>query len=201
MKPQFPHDRVVFFSDAVFAIAITLLVIEIKIPTPEQVEAYGMLGVLNHLIPLLIAFFISFLVTALFWRWHLIIMNFVKHVDNKLIWLNIWLLMFVALLPFSSGFYSEYFDSNATFVIYCADLACIGLTSYQLTRYIIKKENLAEVVGIAQAQWMKLRALIVPVVFLVCIPLTFISPIAGRTGFVLIFILQFAGSRYYRNRV
>ncbi len=200
MQPKFPHDRVVFFSDAVFAIAITLLVIEIKIPTHDQIEAIGMSGVLSHLIPLFIGFLISFLVTGLFWRWHLILMGFVKHIDNKLVWLNIWLLLFVALLPFSSGFYSEYFNLNATFFLYCTDLACIGFFSYLMTAYVVKKENLAETLGKVQARWMKQRALIVPIVFLLCIPMTFIFPWAGRLGFLLIFILQFAGGRYYKNK-
>ncbi len=200
MQFKYPHDRVVFFSDAVFAIAITLLVIEIKIPTHEQIVAMGMSEVLSHLIPLFIGFLISFLVTALFWRWHLILMNFVKQVDNKLVWLNVWLLLFVALLPFSSGFYSEYFSSNAPFVIYCIDLAFIGFFSYWMTAYVVKKENLTETLGKAQARWMKQRALIVPVVFLICIPLALILPQLGRLGFILIFVLQFIGTRYYKGK-
>lgn len=200
MQFKYPHDRVVFFSDAVFAIAITLLVIEIKIPTHDQIVAMGMSEVLSHLIPLFIGFLISFLVTALFWRWHLILMNFVKHVDNKLVWLNVWLLLFVALLPFSSGFYSEYFNSNAPFFIYCIDLAFIGFFSYWMTTYVVKKENLTETLGKAQARWMKQRALIVPVVFLLCIPLALISPQLGRLGFILIFVLQLIGTRYYKGK-
>jgi len=200
MQFKYPHDRVVFFSDAVFAIAITLLVIEIKIPTHEQIHELGMSGVLSKLIPLFIGFLISFLVTALFWRWHLIIMHYVKSVDNKLIWLNVWLLLFVALLPFSSGFYSENFGSNWPFFLYCIDLALIGLFTYSITAYVIKKENLAEMLGTKQAQWMRLRALITPVVFLLCIPLALISPIVGRFGFVLIFVFQFIGTRYYRGK-
>lgn len=200
MVLKYPHDRVVFFSDAVFAIAITLLVIEIKIPTHDQIHELGMSGVLSKLIPLFIAFLISFLVTALFWRWHLVIMNFVKTIDNRLIWLNVWLLLFVALLPFSSGFYSENFASNGPFFIYCADLALIGFFSYFITSYVIKKEKLAESVGKAQARWMAQRALIVPVVFVLCIPLAMLSPLVGRLGFTLIFVFQVIGERYYRNK-
>src|SRR5436190_6795291 len=106
MNMKFPTDRVVYFSDAVFAIAITLLVIEIKIPTHEQIEVLGYAGVLNKLIPLFIGFFITFMVTVIFWRSHLSMFHQVKEIDNTLLWTNILLLMFVALLPFSSGFYS-----------------------------------------------------------------------------------------------
>lgn len=200
MQFKYPHDRVVFFSDAVFAIAITLLVIEIKIPTHEQIHELGMGGVLSKLIPLFIAFLISFLVTALFWRWHLIVMHYVKNIDNRLLWLNVWLLLFVALLPFSSGFYSENFSSNWPFFLYCIDLALVGLFTYAITAYVIRKENLTETLGKKQAQWMRLRALITPIVFLSCIPLAILSPMFGRLGFLLIFVFQMIGARYYRNK-
>lgn len=200
MQLKYPHDRIVFFSDAVFAIAITLLVIEIKIPTHEQIHELGMNGVIDRLFPLLIGFFISFMVTALFWRWHLVIMNLVKTIDNTLVWLNVWLLLFVALLPFSSGFYSENFGDNAPFFIYCVDLALIGFFSFLITAYVAKKEKLAETVGKYQVRWMKQRALLVPIIFLLCIPLAFISPLFSRLGFLLIFVMQVIGTRYYRGK-
>lgn len=200
MKPKFPHDRVVFFSDAVFAIAITLLVIEIKIPTHQQIAEQGMQGSIAHLFPLFIGFLISFLVTGLFWRWHLIIMNLIKEVDNTIVWLNVWLLLFVALLPFSSGFYSEYFASTAPFIIYCLDVACIGLMSFWLTVYISRKEGLVKTLGKMEVQKMKARAMAVPIVFLLCVPLSLISPLAGRLGFILIFVLQMAIEFYFKRK-
>ena len=201
MNLKFPTDRVVYFSDAVFAIAITLLVIEIKIPTHDQIEALGYAGVLKHLIPLFIGFFITFFVTALFWRTHLVLFHLVKEVDNTLLWINVWMLLFVALLPFTTGFYSENFGSSFPFFFYCAHLAVIGLVNFRLTHYIVKKENLSESMGKLQAKWMQQRALIVPIVFLLCIPLTFLSAWAGRFGFILIFVFLSIGSRYYKKKI
>jgi len=201
MNVKFPTDRVVYFSDAVFAIAITLLVIEIKIPTHDQIAEYGMLSVLRKLLPLFVGFLISFLVTGLFWRAHLLLYHYVKEVDNKLLWINIWLLLTVALLPFSTGFYSENFGANVPFFFYCGNLAAIGIFSYRMTAYVAKKENLKGVVGEAHARWMKQRALIVPIVFLLCIPIAFISGWAGRLGFLLIFVFQFIGTMYYKKKM
>lgn len=201
MNLKFPNDRVVYFSDAVFAIAITLLVIEIKIPTHEQIELLGTAGVLVKLIPLFVGFFVSFMVTALFWRAHLILYHYVKNVDNKLLWYNIWLLLFVALLPFSSGFYSENFGLSIPFIFYCANLAAIGWMSFLMTSYVTTKENLQETIGAIQTRWMKQRSLIVPVVFILCIPLSFLSGWLGRLGFLLIFIFQLAGNWYYKKKV
>jgi len=200
MNLKFPTDRVVYFSDAVFAIAITLLVIEIKIPTHEQIDLLGTTGVLKKLIPLFVGFFVSFMVTALFWRAHLVLYHLVKEVDNKLLWRNVWLLLFIALLPFSSGFYSENFGMDVPFFFYCGNLAAIGLMSYFMTSYVAKKENLKDTIGVFQTRWMKQRALIVPIVFLLCIPLTFLSGWLGRLGFLLIFVFQFMGSLYYKKK-
>src|SRR5215213_2388076 len=112
---KYPHDRVVFFSDAVFAIAITLLVIEIKVPTHDQVHGLGVAGSLYNLIPLFIGYLVSFVVTALFWKSHLQLCRDIKSFDTKLIWLNIFLLLFVGLMPFSTALYSENFGNNIAF--------------------------------------------------------------------------------------
>jgi len=66
MLNRFPSDRVNNFCDAVFAIAMTLLILEIKIPTTTDLTSYETLGVMRRLIPSFIGFFISFLVTALY---------------------------------------------------------------------------------------------------------------------------------------
>ena len=198
---RFPHDRVVYFSDAVFAIAITLLVIEIKVPTHDQVHSLGMADSLRRLTPLFIGYVVSFLVTALFWTAHLELCRHIKVFDNKLVWLNIWKLLFVALMPFTTALYSENFGDNIAFSFYCLNLATIGTMSFWMHAYAVKKENLESLLGKQTAQWMKIRALIVPFVFLLCIPLTMLpSVLISRFGFVLIFIFQMIGAKFYNRR-
>jgi uncharacterized membrane protein len=60
-RDVFPHDRVVFFSDAVFAIAITLLAIELRLPTQEMVEHVGAEAASREVVSLFIAYIVSFL--------------------------------------------------------------------------------------------------------------------------------------------
>jgi len=197
--PEFPHERIVFFSDAVFAIAITLLIIEIKVPSHVVLHEIGVGGALNKLIPLFTGFVVSFLVTGLFWKAHLIICQRIKHFDHKLLWINIFLLLFVALMPFSTAFYSENFNLNGSFIFYCLNLAAIGFFSFWMTAYSIKKENIASQVGSRYANWIKLRALISPLIFLLCIALTFLSPFLSRFSFILIFVFQSIGDRIYKK--
>src|SRR5262245_21540132 len=110
LKKEFQLERLILFSDAVFAIAITLLVIEIKIPEVErdQLSDNALLGALGHLIPKFIGFIVSFLLIGLYWSVHHRMFGFVTNYDAKLRFLNLLFLFFVVLMPFSTGFYSEY---------------------------------------------------------------------------------------------
>lgn len=189
-KP-FPSDRVNNFSDAIFAIGITLLVLEIKIPSADEVRQFGIDGVLLKRIPNLIGFLVSFLVTALYWKSHLQLFQIVKKVDNKLLWLNLWLLLFVVLLPFSTALYSYYFWANTAFFFYCLNLAAIGFMSYWMTVYVLKTEGHSRL----EDQWLKIRTLTAPLIFLICIPLSLASPMIARFGFAFIFVIQILGER------
>lgn len=194
----YPHDRVVYFTDAVFAIVITLLAIEIKVPTHESIHDLGVYGALSKLVPLFIGFFVSFFVTAIFWRSHMELFKQVVAVDAGLVSLDIGLLAFVALMPFSTALYSENFGSDASFAFYCLNLACIGFLNWSMHVYVEKKN----LIGVSSdSRWQKNKALIVPVVFLLCVPMAFIAPLfISRSAFVLIFIFQAVGNRIHSRR-
>ena len=100
LKKEFQLERLILFSDAVFAIAITLLVIEIKIPDKEFLKERGglsdatILNALSHLVPKFIGFFISFLLIGLYWSIHHRMFGFVTSYDRKLLFLNLLFLFF-----------------------------------------------------------------------------------------------------------
>ena len=116
LRKEFQLERLILFSDAVFAIAITLLVIEIKIPGKEDLEKMGfpeitdtgLLHALARLIPKFIGFLISFLLIGQYWIVHHRMFGYVINFTQRLIWLNLLFLLAVALMPFSTGFYSYY---------------------------------------------------------------------------------------------
>jgi uncharacterized membrane protein len=94
-------DRIAFFSDAVMAIAITLLVIELKLPEQEgEASIWHQLGEMH---PKLLGYFLSFGVIALFWETHHRMFTLLQRYDRGLIWLNVLFLMFLGLLPFSTS--------------------------------------------------------------------------------------------------
>src|SRR5712675_1560100 len=109
-KAGFQLERMILFSDAVFAIAITLLVIEIKVPLIDRHVATDalLLNALDELIPKFIGFFISFFIIGLYWTIHHRMFGYVINYTRRLLWLNLIFLLAVVLMPFSTAFYSEY---------------------------------------------------------------------------------------------
>lgn len=90
-QEKFQLERVVFFNDAVFAIAITLLIIDIKIPELPHLEITDkqLLYKLSGLIPKFIGFIISFFVIGLYWLAHHRMFKYVTSVNQKLLWANL----------------------------------------------------------------------------------------------------------------
>ena len=195
MLNRFPNDRVNNFCDAVFAIAMTLLILEIKIPATEDVKALGTPGVLIKLIPSFIGFFISFIVTALYWRAHLTLAQFIKIYDNRLLWLTIWLLMSVVLLPFSTALYAKNFNYNGPFIVYCINLVMIGLFNFFMINYIVRKEGYSEMLSKSVATRLRFRSMLAPLIWALSAVWVFIEPNSARVLFILIFLIQAIGER------
>src|SRR5215510_8639674 len=99
LKKEFQLERLILFSDAVFAIAITLLVIEIKVPEihEKHVEEVVLLSRLAELIPKFIGFIISFLLIGQYWIVHHRMFSFVINYTDRLILMNILFLFAIAL--------------------------------------------------------------------------------------------------------
>lgn len=195
-KNHFTPDRINNFTDAIFSIAITLLILDIKVPSAELIDQKGAVGaLLSNQSAGIIGLIVSFYVSALFWKAHLDLAKFITSYDSRLLWLNIQLLFFVVIMPFSTSFYSRNFGYNSAFYFYCFNVACIGFMNYLMISYTITKENLYSLFPKPEIIWMKQRSLIVPSVFLLSILFSLFSPLLGRIAFVLIFIFQSIGDR------
>jgi len=185
IKKEFQLERIALFSDAVFAIAITLLVIEIKIPEiHENVSDKALLHSLGHLIPKFVGFLVSFMLIALFWNVHHRMFGLVTGYDRKLKVLNLVFLFFVVLMPFSTGFYSEYagpelFRSQlkVPMTFYVLNFCCMGFTNYFMWRHIMNPKNkLAEPpIDPLTAKLSKMRSLTVPIIFLTMLPVAYLT--------------------------
>src|SRR6476661_2822160 len=139
LKKEFQLERMILFSDAVFAIAITLLVIEIKVPHLEgEITDANLASSLLHLIPSLFGFVMSFFIIGIYWTVHHKIFGFLENYDNKLIWYNLLFLFSIILMPFTSALYGEYYQPNITLphIIYTANICFTGLWNALLVKHI-----------------------------------------------------------------
>jgi uncharacterized membrane protein len=130
-------ERLLFFSDAVFAIAITLLVIELKVPHLDGAESAAFWRALAELLPNFFAFVISFLVIGRFWMGHHDLFAKAHGYSRRLLWPNLLLLMAIAFLPFSTAFLGENLGYFVPALFYNISLLVTALVDWNLTRVAI----------------------------------------------------------------
>ncbi len=201
-RTEFQLERLILFTDAVFAIAITLLIIEIKVPELHEAQAEGeMLRALLHLMPKFVGFFVAFFVIAIYWVAHHRTFRFVYQYDNKLIWLNIFFLLSIVLMPFTSAFQGEYPLLKTPWILYCVSVIFTGLMQFRLQAYIRNPAN-----GITPAHHARhpdlesFRPLLTAAVFLLSIGLMLAGfTWAARFILVGIFPLMVLYGRRYRR--
>ncbi len=108
-RGELPLTRVEAFSDGVFAIVVTLLALELKIPALHEPASVGELarGLLD-LLPKFLSWMISFVIVGKFWLNHHHILRFARHANYGMVWLNSIFLMFQTLIPFPTALMGEY---------------------------------------------------------------------------------------------
>ncbi len=158
--PEHMLERLIFFSDAVFAIAITLLIIEIHVPHLEAGASNAdYINALLKLIPNFIGFVISFFVIGAFWGGHHRAFGCAAHYDDKLLPANIQLLLTIAAMPFFTAFLSEYSDQRVPVVLYCSWLLLTALLNRRLVRLATSSPVVDPNVPVATINGIRRRAL------------------------------------------
>lgn len=198
-KKEFQLERIIFFSDAVFAIAITLLVLEIKVPHAGEDTNNVLLKILMGMIPKFIGFFISFFVIGQYWIVHHKLFGFVEDYDGGLLWLNLFFLLSIVLMPFSTALYSENIKNTISFVIYCGNIFASGFIAFMLWRYIGSgKRNLS---GLNQHKellsYFSIRSLAIASAFGIGALISIVEPVTAKFSPALIFpALKIINSKY-----
>jgi uncharacterized membrane protein len=202
-KKELQLERIILFSDAVFAIAITLLIIEIKAPHAGDLLDSTLLNSLLNMTPKFIGFLISFLLIGQYWITHHKLFGYVENYDQKLLWINIFFLLTIVTMPFSSALYSENVRVNLAFIIYCLNVIASGIFNLYLWRYVGSlKKNLSEVLKDHRLlNYFTFRATIVPVIFLLAIPLSFLDPFFAKFTPFLIYPFLKLGNLLFRDVV
>jgi uncharacterized membrane protein len=198
-KREFQLERMILFSDAVFAIAITLLVIELKVPHVSDDTNNELLKILVGMIPKFIGFFISFFVVGQYWVVHHKLFGFVEDYNGGLLWLNLIFLLSIVLMPFSTALYSENVRSTLSFVIYCGNIFVSGFISFILWKYVGSlKQNLSELHKHKELHlYFLIRSLVIASAFGIGAVVSIFNPVVAKFSPVLIFpALKFINRKY-----
>lgn len=137
IKKEFQLERMILFSDAVFAIVITLMAIEIRLPEFEgKITEHEFLDMLKHQGRNFMAYSISFFFIGVLWTRHLKIFGALKDYDNGLIIRNLIFLFFVGLFPFTASVISHVRGFFSPYYLYFTIIFCCIIMQYLLMRYI-----------------------------------------------------------------
>jgi uncharacterized membrane protein len=189
-------DRIIFFSDGVFAIAITLLVIGIRVPALPSNVANSELS--RHLLdewPRVLSYAVSFAVIGLYWISHHRFFGHIRRFDHRLILLNLVFLGLIAFLPFPTAVLGRYGGHRSAVVLYAGSIALAGLASTALWLYAWQAK-LADV-GPRRGRYLAARAAVPVVVFGCSIPIAFLSPAAAQLSwFSFLVVRRIVGIRY-----
>jgi uncharacterized membrane protein len=193
IESRFALERITFFSDAVMAIAITLLIIEIVIPT---VNPEILLSELTDLLPNFLSYIISFFIIGSFWIAHHRIFTYIKRYDSNLLWLNLLFLFFVSFLPFPTALLGEYASVPLIVIIYSMTISLLSFSLLLIWIYASRKFRLInEDIDLLIVKKIKIFNLIGPIGFLVSIPFAFLSVFAA---FIVWWVTPIIGIIYRR---
>ncbi len=189
-KIEFQIERIALFSDAVFAIAVTLLIIEIKIPELKGIAPteHNFIKELFSLGWKFLGFILSFFIIGLYWFIHHRMFGFVVNYNGKLIWLNLLFLFSIVLMPFSTGVYSEFSSPEfiyliSPYAVYVANICLTGFLNFLMWSYIGNpKNNLTQ--DFPSGDFLlkaKIRSLLLPFIFMLSLlTAIIINPVIAR---------------------
>lgn len=138
-KHELPYERVLFFSDAIVAIAITLLALELKIEVPEG-EKLQFADLLKPWHKYL-GFILSFVSISGFWSTHHRLFTHIKRMDERLKWFNTLWLFFIVTLPFSTSVLSDHLNDSAAVFFYALNIFLISMFQNFLWDYASWDKN------------------------------------------------------------
>jgi uncharacterized membrane protein len=131
--------RLETFSDGVFAIVITLLVLDISIP---EVAYKDLWNALYTILPRILSYIMSFFLIGLYWIGHHLYFDKIQKTDGTFLFLNLILLLLISFLPFPTGLLGKYPSQPLPLVLYGCNLILTNTISFLMLRYVVKNPHL-----------------------------------------------------------
>ena len=198
------HTRLDQLSDGIFAIVMTILVFDIKIPAIwGPIDNMGLWVQIKQLLPLLLSYVLSFFLLFTYWRaHHFFISIYAKNIDSMLTNINALFFMLISLVPFSTSILGGYIKNELSIIIFSIHIILIGLTLYWMRRYVLFSEHIKNPeISKREIRGSTIRTL-APVFFaIVAIPLCFWSIQASLALLILVVIFNLSSfsTRLFEN--
>ncbi len=190
--PPPPPDRLNTLADGVFAIAMTVLVLQLGVPVATGDDQLG--DLLLGLWPELLMYALSFLVLGIFWLVHHMIFSVIVGSNSTLVWLNIVFLMFAALIPFATALIGEHGAETGTALFYGANMLALFFIGWVMWTYSTSdRAGLTNDVDRDLVRGGRIMGLIYFAVFAAPLGLAFISPTVSMViyGFIVVVFISF----------
>jgi uncharacterized membrane protein len=180
-------DRLIYFSDAVIAISMTLLALEMRLPAETGIFTEARLQ--HDLVAIstkYFAFVVSFVVVASFWVGHWRKFSFIRRTNSRLVWLNIVFLMAVCSVPFASSVLQEHGNLRTAIILYAGVVIAAALLSAALWAYALRAGLVDPQITPAQIQRSLLSPLFIAGVFALSIGVSFYDADLAKFFWVLL---------------
>ncbi len=182
-------DRAGFFTDAVFAIALTLLVLEVGVPglvKGQEGSVSALLDGLNDRIPKIISFFIAFVLIGRYWLANHLFFAQLRAVDSRYLGLNLVYLGFVAFLPFPTALVGEYEGNPISVVAFAVVLGVVSGMETVLFAHARRAGLLRRVLPDDVYRWGLLASSVPVIIFTVTLPLAFVDTTLTLTSWIVL---------------
>lgn len=193
--------RIAALTDGIYAVAMTLLVIERKLPEHEAIQGSDeLINAVARLSPKFLAWFISFFVLAMFWLGNLRVTRHLRSADGPLMALFLVQLGCVSLMPFSSALAGEFPKALFSQIFYSANMATLALLALLIARHAFRHPELTitpVLIGAFRAS--RFRTLGVVVVSVVAVGIAIFVPGDGNMAFLLMLVIMPIGRRIERR--
>src|SRR5215472_18906398 len=191
-------NRLEAFSDGVFAVAITLLVLNLQVPQVTSVSE--LVPRLGGLWPKLLSYALSFVLVGIYWVAHHNTFHYIQQSDRTLLWLNILLLLCIVFLPFPTALLGEYPEQRVSVIVYAGTLVITGLVLQTLWWYATSGCRLVErTIDPRLVQRATRRNLTAPLLYLLAIGISVVSVPASLVLFLLVPVYYILPGRIDRH--
>ena len=184
-------NRLESFVDAVFAVAITLLVLDLVVPALPHSNV-AIIAYLDSLLPKFVGYFLAFFLLAILLNIHNRQFKNLEYADQNLWWINIVFLAFIVLVPFVTSIWTEYGDTTIGVLFFHFNMLISGLILYFIWayaknhKYLLRKDITSRTISI-----ITYRNLAIPIASIIAIGLAFFTPILSNVAYALILLIIF----------